>query len=47
VATLIHLFGHPNLQAALAEGFPPPELAAEAASRPVEFGPSRPPVFTV
>jgi hypothetical protein len=46
VATLIRLFGAPNLKAALDEGFPPTELAAEASSRPTEFGPSKRPVFT-
>jgi hypothetical protein len=45
VATLIRLFGHPELQVSLAEGVR--REAASTTSRPVEFGPSRPPVFTV
>ena len=47
VATLIRLFGAPDLKGALDKGFPPTELAAEAASSPPEFGPSKRPVFSV
>jgi hypothetical protein len=47
VATLIQLFGHPALQSSLVEGFTPPEIATASESGPVEFGPSRKPVFTV
>jgi hypothetical protein len=47
VAVLIQLFGRVRAEQFVAEIPPPEERVAATASRPVEFGPSRPPVFTV